>query len=98
MDKLQEVKSNLVLTYHSKDNYYGNRVGYDRTDISIHQVASAIAYGQLGFAGHRRYKVTHKGLTVLYKKDQDGKYVIITYYKRKPRNKYKNKSKKLLTY
>lgn len=98
MDKYTEVRENLILTYHGKDNFYGNRKDCDRTDITVHQITSAIAFGVAGFAGNRRMIKTYKGVTVVYKVDKDGKNVVITYYKAGAKKKYKNKRRKSLTY
>lgn len=89
-DKYYEIRNNLVLTYHSRDNLYGNRNDCDRTDISIHQIVMCILNGMIGFCGNKRMKKTYKGIETIYKRDKAGKYVIITYYRV---NKNKNYQK-----
>lgn len=93
MDSYDNIRNNLVLTYHSKENLYNKRCdGVDRSDISIHEIVMSIWKGRISsFAGHRRMMKTYRGVTVLYKVDEEGKYVVITYY-RVP--SYKNKKVK----
>ena len=81
-DRYLEVRSKLVLTNHSKDNFQGYRGDKDnRTDIQIYKIVNCILKGQLSFAGHLRMMKTFKGIVVIYKRDNDGNYVVITYYK-----------------
>lgn len=84
--KYKEIKENLVLTYHGKDNLHERR-----PHIRVDDVVKAIAWGNLGFAGHRRYKSTDfkNNIEVIWKRDREtGEYVVITYY-RISKNKYK---------
>lgn len=98
MESYRKIRDNLVFTYHSKDNLKGNRIDSDRTDITIHQIVLAIQRGIVGFCGSRRMKKTYKGVEVIYKRDSQGKYVVITYYRKYRKNKYRNNYKKVLTY
>lgn len=72
----EEVKSKLVFTYHGKDNLKWRRKG-----ITVDEIVEAISRGVIGFAGHKRFKKTLNNLTVIYKIDDDGNIVVITYYR-----------------
>lgn len=81
VESYDNIRNKLVLTRHSKDNYHGNRDdGSDRSDITIHQIVMAIQKGRIGFCGHKRFKKDYGGIRVIYKVDNEGNYVVITYY------------------
>ncbi len=80
--------NNLVLTDHGEENFYERR-----PDIPLKQVVLAIVFGKKNFAGDSRSRIMvyHRGLKVLYKIDENGKYVIITYYRTRKVKKHNNK-------
>ncbi|WP_079709798.1 hypothetical protein [Paraliobacillus ryukyuensis] len=80
------VDKRLVFTYHAHDNKNGTRYdGKDRTRIPRYKIVQTIAKGQYGIAAHGSYKKTLKNIEVIYKVDDDGNFVVVTYYWVKPK-------------
>ncbi|WP_226035700.1 hypothetical protein [Aquibacillus saliphilus] len=91
MEKWREVRKKLVLSDHAKENYNGTRIdGHDRTGITLNQIAQALSYGIKGYAGYVANKSVHRGIEVIFKVDDKGNYVVITYYRKKRKNSRNN--------
>lgn len=85
-EKVQEIKSKMIMTHHGIDN-----LKHRRPYVKKSHIAYCVAFGNKGFAGNRRLKSTDfkHNLEVIWKQDRNtGEVVVITYYKIN-KNKYR---------
>lgn len=86
-----EIREKIVLTKHAYENYTGRRKdGEDRTNITIEDIVGVLVYGRYAYSKNHLSRKIYKGIEVVYKIDDAGYYVVITYCRKTSKRKFHN--------
>ena len=84
MGQFDTIKKSLVFTDHATERRF------ERSHISKNKIVKTIELGRFDFCGSGRFGAYYKGVKVVYKRDNRGNYVVISFYDMQKKRKMKS--------